>query len=72
DELSKQEKITITDQEVSKGIYFESMQMGQDPKAVLEYYKNQGLLPIVKMSMLEDKVLTLLLNKKHEKKGENK
>lgn len=72
DELAKQEKITVTDQEVSKGIYFESMQMGQDPKAVLEYYKNQGLLPIVKMSMLEDKVLTLLLNKKHEKKGENK
>jgi trigger factor len=68
DELAKQENITISDQEVTQTMYYEAMQMGQDPKQMLEYYQQQGLMPIVKMSMLEDRVLSHLLNKKNEKK----
>jgi len=68
DELAKQEGITISDQEVTQTMYYEAMQMGQDPKQMIEYYQNQGLMPIVKMSMLEDRVLSHLLNKKLEKK----
>lgn len=67
DELAKQEGITISDQEVTQTMYYEAMQMGQDPKQMLEYYQQQGLMPIVKMSMLEDRVLSHLLNKKLEK-----
>jgi trigger factor len=43
------------------------MQSGQDPKGVREYYEKQGLLPVVKMAMLEDKVLNKLLDTKLEK-----
>lgn len=68
DELAKQEGITISDQEVAQTMYYEAMQMGQDPKQMMEYYQSQGLMPIVKMSMLEDRVLSHLLNKKLEKK----
>ncbi len=68
DELAKQENITISDQEVTQTMYYEAMQMGQDPKQMIEYYQQQGLMPIVKMSMLEDRVLSHLLNKKLEKK----
>jgi len=72
DELAKQENVTISDQEVAQTMYYEAMQMGQDPKAMMEYYQNQGLMPIVKMSMLEDRVLSHLLNKKLEKKEKGK
>lgn len=68
DELAKQEGLTISDQEVAQTMYYEAMQMGQDPRAMMDYYQKQGLMPIVKMSMLEDKVLSHLLNKKIEKK----
>ena len=40
------------------------MSMGAEPKAMLEYYQKQGLLPAIKMAMIEDKVLTHLLNQK--------
>jgi len=70
DELAKQENITVTDQEVSQTIYYEAMQANQDPKAMLEYYEKQGFLPIVKMSMLEDRVLSNILNRKLETKEE--
>lgn len=45
-------------------IYYEAMAMRQDPKAMFEYYKNNNLIPAVKMAMLEDRVLTALLDKK--------
>jgi trigger factor len=67
DELAKKENIVVTDQEVATTIYYEAMQSGQDPKAVIEYYEKQGLLPVVKMAMLEDKVLNKLLDTKLEK-----
>ena len=40
------------------------MAMRQDPKAILEYYQNNNLIPAIKMAMLEDRILTNLLNKK--------
>ena len=70
DELAKQEGVTISDQEVTQTMYYEAMQMGQDPRQMIEYYQKQGLMPIVKMSMLEDRVLSQLLNKKLETKKE--
>ena len=45
-------------------IYYESMMQGQNPKEILEYYKNNNLLPAVKMAMIEDRVLHRLLDEK--------
>jgi len=64
DEVAKREEVSINDQEVAQTIYYEAMQYGQDPKQAMEYYQKNGLLPIIKMSMLEDRVLSKLLDRK--------
>ncbi|WP_200762998.1 trigger factor [Nitrosophilus alvini] len=68
DALAKAEKIEVNDQEVIQTIYFEAMQMGENPQEILEMYQKQGLIPAIKMAMIEDKLLTALLNKKMEQK----
>ena len=68
DELAKKENIKVDDQEVVQTLYYEAMQMGQNPTEVLKAYQEQGLLPAIKMAMIEDRVLTHLLNKKLENK----
>lgn len=64
DALSKAEDVTVSDQEVSQILYFEAMQMGQNPQEVLKQYQQAGYLPAIKMSMIEDKVITKLLDEK--------
>ena len=64
DALSKAEDVTVSDQEVSQILYFEAMQMGRNPQEVLKQYQEAGYLPAIKMSMIEDKVITKLLDEK--------
>ncbi len=63
DELAKAEKVKVEDQEVMQMIYFEAMQQGQDPKAYYEQYEKQGVLPAIKMSIIEEKLFTQLFSK---------
>lgn len=64
DALARAEKISVNDQELMQTIYYEAMQMGQDPEAVYKSYKESGYLPAVQMAMIEDRVLSKLLNDK--------
>jgi trigger factor len=64
DALAQDKGIQIQEQEVMQTIYFEAMQMGQDPQKAYEQYKEAGYLPAIQMSMVEDKVLSKLLNEK--------
>lgn len=64
DSLAQAENVKVGEQEVMQTIYFEAMQMGQDPQKAYEQYKNSGYLPAIQMSMVEDKVLSGLLNSK--------
>jgi trigger factor len=68
DALAKKEGVEISENEIMQTIYYEAMQFGQDPKAMFDMYKQQNLLPAIKMAMIEDKLLTLLLDKKLEAK----
>lgn len=75
DELAKARNIEVADQEVLQAIYMEAFQHGIDPKKHLESYKNQGILPAVKMALIEEKLFTDLFSKdkkdsKEEDKGE--
>ncbi|PAF43819.1 trigger factor [Helicobacter sp. 11S03491-1] len=70
DALSKQEKISVQDNEVLQTIYYESMMNGQNPKETIEYYKKNNLLPAIKMAMIEDKILAYLLDEKLNKSKE--
>ena len=64
DALAKAEGIAVEEQEVMQTIYMEAMQSGQDPAAVYKQYQESGYLPAVQMAMVEDKVLSKLLNGK--------
>ncbi|WP_300367165.1 trigger factor [Hydrogenimonas sp.] len=70
DALAKKEGVDVSDQEMMQTIYYEAMSMGQDPQQTFEYYQKQNLLPAIKMAMIEDRLLTKLLNEKKEKKEE--
>jgi len=64
DSLAQEKGVTIAEQEVMQTIYYEAMQMGQDPQKAYEQYKDAGYLPAIQMSMVEDRVLSGLLNEK--------
>jgi trigger factor len=64
DSLATAENVKVEENEVMQTIYYEAMQMGQDPREVYDKYKNAGYLPAIQMSMVEDKVLTQILNSK--------
>ncbi len=64
DALANAEDVKVDEQEVMQTIYFEAMQMGQDPQKAYEEYKSAGYIPAIQMSMVEDKVLSKLLNSK--------
>lgn len=69
DALAKKYNIVIQDNEVLQTIYYEAMMMGQDPKATLEYYQKNNLVPAIKMTMIEDRVLNFLLNQKNDEQN---
>jgi trigger factor len=64
DSLAQDKNIVVGEQEVMQTVYYEAMQMGQDPQKAFEQYKEAGYIPAIQMSMVEDKVLTGLLNAK--------
>ena len=70
DALARKEGVDVSEQEMMQTIYYEAMSMGQDPQQTFEYYRKQNLLPAIKMAMIEDRLLTKLLNDKNEKSKE--
>ncbi|MFK5936948.1 MAG: trigger factor [Sulfurimonas sp.] len=66
DALAQEKGIKIEEQEVMQTIYYEAMQTGQDPQKAYEQYKEAGYIPAIQMSMVEDRVLSSLLNAKIE------
>ena len=70
DALAKEEKIEVTDQEVSQTIYYEAMMNGQDGTQVIKQYEEAGYLPMIKMSIIESKVMIQILSEELDKKAE--
>ena len=66
DALAQDKGVKVEEQEVMQTIYYEAMQMGQDPQKSYEQYKAAGYIPAIQMSMVEDRVLSGLLNAKIE------
>lgn len=64
DALAKAENVTVSDQEVMQVLYYEAMQMGQNPQEIVKQYQEAGYLPAIKMSMIEEKVISKLLDEK--------
>jgi trigger factor len=68
DEIAKAESIDVTDQELMQVIYYEALMSGQNPEETLTYYKENNILPAIKMSMIEEKLMTKLFDEKAESK----
>jgi trigger factor len=64
DALAKAENVEVSDQEVMQVLYYEAMQMGQNPQDLVKQYQEAGYLPAIKMSMIEEKVISKLLDEK--------
>lgn len=68
-ELATLRKIGVSDQEVIQAVYFEAYRYGQNPKELLQNYRQNGLLPAVKMAIVEERLFNELFsdNAKEEK-----
>lgn len=64
DALANKLALKVDEQEVMQTIYMEAMQTGQDPQKSYEHYKKSGYIPAIQMSMVEDKVLSRILDSK--------
>jgi len=70
DALAKAEGVEVTDQEVTQTIYYEAMMSGQDGTAMIKQYEEAGYLPMIKMSMIESKVMNKILDEALSSKEE--
>lgn len=67
DELARLRGVSVSDNEVVQAVYFEAYRYNQDPKALLESYQQQGILPAIKMSLIESKLFNdIFVPKKDE------
>ena len=64
DEIAKKEKVDVSDEELSQVIFYEALMQGQNPQELIKYYQENNLLPVLKMNLIEDKLLTKLLEEK--------
>ena len=63
DEIARKLNIQATDQELVQTIYMEAYRYGIDPKKHLEDYQKRGVLPALKMAIVEEKLFNNLFNK---------
>jgi len=64
DEIAKKENIEVSDNELTQVIYYEALMQGQNPQDVIKYYEENNILPVLKMNLMEEKLLNKLLEDK--------
>ena len=72
DELAKKRNIDVSDQELVQAVYMEAYTYGADPKEHLNRYRDNGMLPAVKMALIEEKLFNDIFAKQGKKSGEGK
>ena len=61
DKFAKQDKVSVSDNELYQVLYYEAMMMRANPKEVFELYEKNNMIPALKMTILENKILNNLL-----------
>ena len=64
DKISKENNIIVEDKEIEESLKYQFIMSGQDPDLMMQTYKERNILPLVKMSVLEDRVLEFIINSK--------
>lgn len=72
DELARLRGVSVSDNEVVQAVYFEAYRYNQDPKALLESYQQQGILPAIKMSLIESKLFNDIFAPKKDENSASK
>ena len=61
----KAENVQVSDQEkLCKFFIMKQCKWGQNPQEIVKQYQESGYLPAIKMSMIEEKVISKLLDEK--------
>jgi len=68
DEIAKSKGISVDDRELVQTVYMEAYRYGVDPKKHLENYQKQGILPALKMAIIEEKLFNKLFEKNKKEK----
>jgi len=64
DAVAKKEGVEVSDEELTQILYYEALMQGQNPQDVIKYYQENNLLPVIKMNLIEEKLLNKLLEDK--------
>ncbi|GAB6045686.1 trigger factor [Caminibacter profundus] len=64
DAIAKKEEVEVSDQELTQILYYEALMQGQNPQEIIKSYQEQGLLPVLKMNLTQEKLLNKLLEGK--------
>jgi len=64
DAIAQKEGIEVSDQELTQILYYEALMQGQNPQELIKYYQENNLLPVIKMNLVEEKLLNKLLESK--------
>jgi trigger factor len=64
DELAKREKIAISDKQLVDIISYQALMEGQNPEEVIKNLEDRGMLPLMKMNLIEAEVISALLTKR--------
>lgn len=67
DVLAKKEGVDVNDQEVLSALEIQAMMTGQDPKELLEYYKENNLMTSAKVGLIENKLFNQWLEAKNSR-----
>lgn len=63
DKLAQVRNVVVSDNDVINAVAIEAQQNGIDPRSHLQECQNRGILPIIKMAMVENRVMLSLFQK---------
>jgi len=64
DAIAQKENVSVSDDELMQVLYYEALMQGQNPQDMIKYLQENNLIPVMKMNMVEEKLLNKLLDEK--------
>ncbi len=64
DAIAKKENVDVSNEELTQILYYEALIQGQNPTEYIKKIEEQGLIPVLKMNLIEEKLLNKLLEDK--------
>ncbi|EDM23585.1 trigger factor [Caminibacter mediatlanticus] len=64
DVIAKKENVSVNDEELTQILYYEALMQGQNPTEYIKQVQEQGLIPVLKMNLIQEKLLNKLLEDK--------